>query len=83
MNNNSQFVLLEKNTNGVAELIINRPEVHNAFDDEVQIEGSSSRIRFQFDGKAFRDRQHELIVVSRVEAGNRGTQGGGRDGGSR
>ncbi|WP_417222122.1 enoyl-CoA hydratase/isomerase family protein [Amphritea sp.] len=30
-----QFVLLEKSSNGVAELIINRPEVHNAFDDAV------------------------------------------------
>lgn len=29
------FVLLEKNADGVAQLIINRPEVHNAFDDNV------------------------------------------------
>jgi methylglutaconyl-CoA hydratase len=29
------FVLLEKGTDGVAQLIINRPEVHNAFDDNV------------------------------------------------
>lgn len=33
MSNN--FVLLEKQPNGVAHLIINRPEVHNAFDDDV------------------------------------------------
>ncbi|MBY4675065.1 enoyl-CoA hydratase/isomerase family protein [Marinobacterium arenosum] len=33
MSNN--FVLLEKRSDGVAELIINRPEVHNAFDDDV------------------------------------------------
>ncbi|EAR62660.1 enoyl-CoA hydratase/isomerase family protein [Neptuniibacter caesariensis] len=33
MSNN--FVLLEKQANGVAHLIINRPEVHNAFDDDV------------------------------------------------
>lgn len=31
----NSFVLLEKGTDGVAQLIINRPEVHNAFDDEV------------------------------------------------
>lgn len=31
----NQLVLLEKSSNGVAELIINRPEVHNAFDDAV------------------------------------------------
>jgi len=29
------FVLLNKKPNGVAELVINRPEVHNAFDDDV------------------------------------------------
>jgi len=33
--NTQQLVLLEKSANGVAELIINRPEVHNAFDDGV------------------------------------------------
>ncbi|MBQ0755768.1 MAG: enoyl-CoA hydratase/isomerase family protein, partial [Amphritea sp.] len=32
---NNQLVLLEKSSNGVAQLIINRPEVHNAFDDDV------------------------------------------------
>lgn len=31
----NSFVLLEKRADGVAELIINRPEVHNAFDDDV------------------------------------------------
>ncbi|PIE20662.1 MAG: gamma-carboxygeranoyl-CoA hydratase [Neptuniibacter caesariensis] len=31
----NKFVLLEKQANGVAHLIINRPEVHNAFDDDV------------------------------------------------
>lgn len=31
----SQTVLLELNNQGVAQLIINRPEVHNAFDDAV------------------------------------------------
>lgn len=31
----NSFVLLNKKTNGVAELVINRPEVHNAFDDDV------------------------------------------------
>lgn len=29
------FVLLDKQPQGVAELVINRPEVHNAFDDDV------------------------------------------------
>lgn len=31
----NSFVLLEKGRDGVAQLIINRPEVHNAFDDDV------------------------------------------------
>ena len=31
----NSFVLLEKGSDGVAQLIINRPEVHNAFDDDV------------------------------------------------
>ncbi|WP_286240750.1 enoyl-CoA hydratase/isomerase family protein [Neptuniibacter halophilus] len=39
----NQFVLLEKDSRGVAQLIINRPEVHNAFDDDV-IEQLISRL---------------------------------------
>jgi hypothetical protein len=44
---------------------------HNALDDNVeQLDGMSS-IRFQFDGKWFRDRAFEMIVVSRVEGRSR------------
>ena len=31
----TEQVLLEQDQNGIAQLIINRPEVHNAFDDSV------------------------------------------------
>lgn len=56
---------------------------HNAIDGELKIEEDSSRIQFHFDGKAFRDRKHELIVVSKVEAGNRRLQGDRSHDGSR
>lgn len=56
---------------------------HNALDHEVEEDDGMSTVRFQFDGKAFRDRAHELIVVSRLE----GAHGVGRrnriDGGDR
>ena len=32
---NNNHVLLRQNDNGIAELILNRPEVHNAFDDQI------------------------------------------------
>lgn len=33
--NTNNFVLLEQKDNGIAELILNRPEIHNAFDDQI------------------------------------------------
>ncbi|RME37666.1 MAG: hypothetical protein D6788_08960 [Planctomycetota bacterium] len=40
---------------------------HNALDEEVEEEGNGvSSIEFEFDGKAFRDRPMEILVVSRV-----------------
>lgn len=44
---------------------------HNALDDDVEEEDGMSNVLFRFDGKAFRDRSHELIVVSRLDDGPR------------
>lgn len=41
---------------------------HNTVDNEVEEEDGMSTVRFQFEGNAFRDRTHELIVVSRLES---------------
>lgn len=53
------------------EIAVRMPGVivaHNAFGDEVEEEENGmSNVAFQFDGKAFRDRALEMIVVSRVE----------------
>lgn len=51
---------------------------HNALDDKVEQDQTTSTVTFQFDGKAFRDRTHELIVVSHV--GDAGTSRGGSHG---
>jgi hypothetical protein len=48
---------------------------HNADKSELNDRGEGY-VRFQFDGKAFRDRSHELIVVSRVQGRSRQDRGG-------
>ncbi len=40
---------------------------HNAIDGDLEENDGVSRIRFKFRGDAFRDRTHELIVVSRLD----------------
>lgn len=56
---------------------------HNAVEDDVQVSVGSSTIQFKFDGKAFRDRKHELIVVSKVEIDRGDSRKEGRDGSER
>jgi len=47
---------------------------HSALDDDIDVdeEENVSSVRFQFEGDWFRDRPYEMIVVSRVEHGQRG-----------
>ncbi len=40
---------------------------HSALDEDVDEDEGVSVVRFEFDGKAFRDRPYEIMVVSRVE----------------
>ncbi len=40
---------------------------HNGDDVEVNEETGMSAVKWEFDGKGFRDRRHELIAVSRLE----------------